>query len=128
MKIWRYPLSATLLINCYWDCLWLTLPLIWSEFACSSNYLSLNTIALSSLIQHLIVFHCPLADLNTACFFFFGSTVLPPAAQLFKKCRGLQCHFYQGFRRLNRCSFMSDNLFLVLESTLIFQRSFLFKV
>jgi len=48
-----------LLINCCWDCLWPTLPPIWSEFACSSDYLSLNTIALSSLIHPLIIFHCP---------------------------------------------------------------------
>jgi len=74
------------------------------------DYLSLNIIVFSSLTHHLIIFHCLIADLNTACFSFSRSTVFPPAAQLFKECRGLQCHFYLGFHRLNRCSFVSDNL------------------
>jgi len=90
---------------------------IWNDIApsmiwmCSFiDYLSLNIIVFSSLIHHLLIFHCLIADLNTACFSFSGSTVLLPAAQLFKKCRGLQCHFYQRFHRLNRCSSISDNL------------------
>ena len=43
-------------------------------------------------------------------FSFLRSTVLPPAAQLFKECRGLQCHFYQRFCILNQCSSVFDNL------------------
>jgi len=35
------------------------------------------------------------------------------------------CHFYQGFCKFNRCSYLT--IFLVLESNLIFQRSCLFK-
>jgi hypothetical protein len=91
--------------------------LFWIDIAPSTicmcsfiDYLSLNIIVFSSLIHHLIIFHCPIADLNTACFSFLGSTVLPLVAQLLKECRGLQCHFYQGFRRLNWCSFVSENL------------------
>ena len=50
------------------DCLWATLPPIRIWMCLFIDYLSLNTIALSSLIHHLIIFPCPLADLNTVCF------------------------------------------------------------
>jgi len=68
-------------------------PPVWSECARSSDYLSLNTIIISSLIHHLIILHCPLAGLNTACFSFLGSTVLPPTAQLFKEWREVSMSF-----------------------------------
>jgi hypothetical protein len=81
------------------------------------DYLSLNTIVSSSLIHHLIIFHWPLADLNTDCFSFSRSTVLPPAAPLFKKC---QCHFYQGFCKLDWCS-SCLTIFLIRESLSYFK-------
>jgi hypothetical protein len=88
------------------DYLWTTLPPIWSE--CARSLIIFLWTPLSSI--HWFIFHCLIADLNTACFSFLGSIVLPTTAQLFKKCRGLQCHFYEGFRRLNRCSSVFDNL------------------
>ena len=115
MMIWKCPSGTSLFLHCWQGSL--EHGLFWSDIApnmiwmCSFiDYLSLNIIVFSSLIHHLIIFHCLIADLNTACFSFSGSTVLPPSAQLFKKCRGLQCHFYKEFRRLNRCSSISNNL------------------
>jgi hypothetical protein len=56
-----------LLINCCWSSL--------------NHWLSLNNIApsnvFSTLIHHLIIFHCPLADLNTACFPFRIHCIAP---------------------------------------------------
>ena len=57
-----------------------------------------------------MILSLPPADLDSVCFSFSRSTVLPPAAQLFKECWGLHCHFYQRFYILNRCSSVFDNL------------------
>jgi len=115
MMIWKCPSGTSLFLHCWQGSL--EHELFWSDIALSMiwmcsfiDYLSLNIIVFSSLIHYLIIFHCLIADLNIACFSFSGSTVLPPSAQLFKKCWGLQCHFYQGFHRLNRCSSISNNL------------------
>jgi hypothetical protein len=91
------------------------------------DYLSLNTIVFSSLIHHLIIFHCLIADLNTACFSFSGSTVLPPS-----------CSTFQGVSRSVNVISIKDFtysidvllcsiIFLVLESNLAFQKLCLFK-
>jgi len=120
-QVQRYPSIA------YWDGLWLTLPPIWSEFACSSDYLSLNTIALSSLIHHLIVFHCPLANLNTTC--FFSSSGPPYCPQLLNFSRSVEDFnviFIKDFAD-SIDVLLCPIIFLVLESNQIFQRSCLFK-
>ena len=126
MKIWKYLSSAALPINCCWDCLWLTLPPIWSEFACSSDFLSLNTIALSSLIHHLIVFHCPLADLNTVCFPSQGPLYCPKWSTCQGVLRSVDVISVKDFAN-SIDVFLVWQIFLVLESNLIFQRSCLFK-
>ena len=96
------------------DCLWTTLPLV-----------DLNMLILLFTTKWLLWMRgVTLVDFDDSscdsffapswsgyCLFsFLRSVVLSPAAQLFKDCWGLQCHFYQGFQRLNRCSFVSDNL------------------
>jgi hypothetical protein len=92
------------------ECFWTTLPPVWSECACSSDYLSLNTIVLSSLIHHLIIFHCPLADLNTACFSFSGSTVFPLITPLFKECRQVSMLFLSRILLTRSMLFLFHNL------------------
>jgi hypothetical protein len=83
-------------------------------------------IVIRSPILHLIIFLYPPADLTIACFSFSGSTVLPPSGSTF-----------QGV--LRRVDVISVNDFVdsidvllcltifLLESTLTFQRSCLFK-
>jgi len=91
---------------------WTVFALSWSEYV-------------RSLIHPLIIFHCPLADLNAAC---LPSQDPLDCLQVVNFSRGLEkcwCHFCQGFCKFNRCSYLT--IFLVLESNLIFQRSCLFK-
>ena len=93
-------------------------PRAWAilEWHCPQYDLNVLIHWLSVFERHCLQFtdssfkHCLIADLSTACFSFSRSTVLPPAAQLFKECRGLQCHFYQRFCILNQCSSVFDNL------------------
>ena len=96
---------------------------------CSFNdYLSLNIIVFSSLTHHLIIFHCLIADLNTAYFSFSRFTVLPPSCSTFQwvtiSVNVISIKDYAYPIDVLPCLI----IFLVLESTLIFQRSCLFKV
>jgi len=86
------------------------------------DYLSLNHIVLSSLIHNLIIFHCPLTDLNTISFSFLGSTILPPAAHLCKECREVSMSFLLRISQTQSMFFFFWQIFLILESTLTFQR------
>jgi hypothetical protein len=75
------------------------------------DYLSLSHIVLRSPILHLIIFFCPPTNLNTACFFFLGSTVLPQGVLTFQGVlRRVDVISCQGFRRLNQCSSLFNNL------------------
>jgi len=60
-------------------------------------------------------------------FSFSGSTVLPPGGQLFKECQEVLMSFLSRILQTWSIFFLFDNL-SVLESTLILQRSCLFKV
>jgi hypothetical protein len=91
-----------------------------------TDNLSLNTIFLTSLIHHLIIFHCPLVDLNTTCFPSRGQPYCPKVSQLFKECWEMLMSFLSKILQTRSMFFLFDNL--VLESTPIFQRSCLFKV
>jgi len=132
MMIWRCPSSTSLFSQLLSGSLDHGLSLnniapsmIWM---CSFiDYLSLNTIVFSSLIHHLIIFHCLIVDLNIACFSFSGSTVLPPS-----------CSTFQGVSRSVNVIYIKDFtysidvllcsiIFLVLESNLAFQKLCLFK-
>jgi len=89
----------------------------------SSDYLPFNTIVLSftdSSFNHHF-FYCLLADLNTACFSFSGSTVLPPATQLFKKCLEVLMSLLSRILQTQSVLFCLT-IFLVQESTLIFSK------
>jgi hypothetical protein len=91
------------------------------------DYLSLNHIVLRSPILHLIIFLCPLVDLNTTYFSFSGSTVLPPGGSTFQGVlRRVDVISIEDFANSIWCS-SCLTIFLVLESNLIFQRSCLFK-
>jgi hypothetical protein len=90
------------------------------------DYLFLNHIVLRSPILYLIIFLCPSADLNTACFSFSGSIVLPPGGSTFQRV----------LRRVDVISVkdFADSIdvllcltIFLLELTLTFQRSCLFK-
>jgi hypothetical protein len=115
MTIWRCPSSTSLFLDYCRVSLNHGLSLnniapsmIWM---CSFiDYLSLNVIVLSSLIHHLIIFHYLLVDLNTAYFSFLGSTVLHWLLIFSMSVEKCQCHLCQGFRRLNWCSFLFNNL------------------
>jgi hypothetical protein len=89
------------------------------------DYLSLNTIVLSSLIHHLIIFHCPLADLNTTCFPSQGPLYCPQMVNFSRSVKKCWRHSCQGFCKFDRCSYLT--IILVLESNLIFKRLCLFK-
>ena len=93
------------------DCLWTTLPLVDLSmliFLFTTKWLL--WMPGMTLMTHHVILSLPPADLDTVCFSFSRSTILPPAAQLFKECWGLHCHFYQRFYILNRCSSVFDNL------------------
>jgi hypothetical protein len=68
------------------------------------DFLSLNTIVISSLIHHLIIFHCPLADLNTACFPSHDPLYCSPMVNFSRSVEKCWCHFYQGFCKFSQCS------------------------
>jgi len=72
--------------------------------------------------------HLPLPhSWSEYCLFsFLGSTVLPPDGQLFKECQEELMSFLSGILQIRSMFFLFDNF--VLESTLILQRSCLFKV
>ena len=139
MKIWKYPSSAALLINCYWSAL--------------DHGLSLNNIASNMIwrfvhrfiLKKVFLCHCQMLNITFRDFddsssdSFFAPKLIRmlfvflPKGPLYcprwstfqgvsRKC---WCHFYQGFCKLNWCSCLK--IFLVLESNLTFQRSCLFK-
>ena len=91
------------------------------------DYLSFNHIFLYSPILHLIIFLYPPADLNTACFSFSRSTVLPSGGSTFqgvlRRVDVISVEDFADSIDVLLCS----TIFLVLESNLIFQRSCLFK-
>ena len=70
-----------------------------------------------------------LADLNTFYFPSQGSLYCPQVVNFSRSVEKCWCHSCQGFCKFNRCSssFFFWQIFLVLESNLIFQRSCLFK-
>ena len=132
MMIWKCPSSTSLFLHCRQGSL--KHGLFWNDIApsmiwmCSFiDYLSLNVIVLSLLIHHLIIFHYLLVDLNTAYSSFLGSAILHWLLIFSMSVEKCQCHLCQGFCQLEWCSFCLK-IFLALESTLIFQRSCLFKV
>ena len=112
------------------DCLWTTLPPIWSE----GSFIGLYS-------RRFFLCHCQMRnitlmnfdDSSSDSFFapswsgycllsFLRSTILPLGGQRVEKC---WCHFCQGFCKLNWCSYLK--IFIVQESNLILQRSCLFK-
>jgi hypothetical protein len=133
MMIWRCPSSTSLFSQLLSGSLDHGLSLnniapsmIWM---CSFiDYLSLNTIVFSSLIHHLIIFHCLVAVLNTACFFLLRVHYIAPGCSTFqgvsKSVNVISIKDFTYSIDVFLCSIIS----LVLESTLIFQRSCLFKV
>jgi hypothetical protein len=86
----------------------------------------LDTIVFSSLIHHSIIFHCLIADLNTACFPTQDPLYCPQVINFLRSVEKCWCHSCQGFCKFGRCS-CCLTIFLVMESTLIFQRSCQFK-
>ena len=91
------------------------------------DYLSLKHIVLHSPILHLMILFFPLAELNTACFSFSRSTVLPSGGSTFqgvlRRVDVISVEDFADSIDVLLCS----TIFLVLESNLIFQRSCLFK-
>jgi hypothetical protein len=69
------------------------------------------------------ILHCPLADLNTACFSLLESIVLPLVAHLFKEYWEVLMSFLSKLIDV----LLYSTIFFNLESTLAFQRSYLFK-
>ena len=115
MKIWRYPLSAALLINCYWSSL--------------NHRLSLNNIApqndLNVLVHYISFFEHHCAQLTDSSFnhlslpsswseyylfSFSGSTVLPLGGQLFKECREMLMSFSSRILPIWSIFFLFGNL------------------
>jgi len=64
--------------------LWTVFALSWSEYV-------------RSLIHPLIIFHCPLADLNAACLPSQGPLYCPQMVNFSRSVEKSWCHFYQGF-------------------------------
>jgi len=91
------------------------------------DYLSLNTIVFSTLIHHLIIFHCPLADLNTTCFPFKIHCIAPKVSQFFKEYWEELMSFHVKYFADSLDVLHCSTIFLVLESNLILQRSCIFK-
>jgi len=95
------------------DCLWTTLPPIWAE-------------CVHSLIHHLIIFLCP--QLIWILFvFLLRVRCIAPGGQLFEKCREMLMSFLSRIFANLIDILRVWAIFLVLESNLIFQQSFLFK-
>ena len=96
------------------DCLWTTLPLVdlnmlillfttkWLLWMPGMTLMDFDDSSCDSFSAPSWSGYCS--------FSFLRSIVLFPAAQLFKDCWGLHCHFYQRFCILNRCSSVFDNL------------------
>jgi hypothetical protein len=71
----------------------------------------LNHIVLHSSVLHLIIFLCPLANLNTACFPSRDPLYCPQSVSTFQGVlRRVDVISCQIFRRLDRCSSLFDNL------------------
>jgi hypothetical protein len=68
----------------------------------------------------------PPADLNTFYFPSQGPLYCPYVVNFSRSVEKCWCHLCQGFCKFDRCS-SCLTIFLVRESTLIFQRSWLFK-
>jgi hypothetical protein len=66
------------------------------------------------------------ADLNTDCFPSQGPLYCPQVVNFSRSVKKCWCHSCQGFCKFGRCSYCLT-IFLVMESTLIFQRSCQFK-
>ena len=123
MKIWKYPSSAALLINCCWSAL--------------DHGLCLNNIALNMIwgfvhrfiLKKVFLCHCQMLnitlmnfdDSSSDSFFapswsgyylfsFLGSTVLPRWSTSQGVLRRVDVISCQGFHKLNECSFLFDNL------------------
>jgi len=83
----------------------------------------LNSIVLSSPIHCLIIFYCPLADLNTACFSFFRVHCIAPGCSTF--LRSINVTYvkdfansidtllaWQSFLFGNQLSYFKDHVYL----------------
>ena len=114
------------------DCLWTTLPPIWSEHAHSSVYNQMAFVIdrndFDGLRQLIVRFFlCPQLIWILFVFLLKIHCIAPQVAggQLSRNVKKCWCHSCQGFCKFARCSYLT--IFLVLESNLIFQRSCLFK-
>ena len=95
------------------DCLWTTLPPIWSE-------------CVRSLIPSFDYLSLPPADLNTVCFPSQGPLYCPRWSTFQGVSRSVDVISMRDFAN-SIDVFLVWQIFLVLESNLIFQRSCLFK-
>jgi hypothetical protein len=128
----KMSFKHNVVFNCWWSSLDhgiffnnIALGVIWMfSFI---DYLSLNHIVLRLLIFHLIIFLCPQADLNTACFSSQGPLYCPTVSQLFKEYweELMSFHVKDSADLIN--VLLCSTIFLVLESNLILQRSCIFK-
>jgi len=101
----------------------------WCDLNVFVHWLSFfEPLVLRSPILHIIIFLCPPADLNTACFFLFRvHWIAPKVSQLFKKCREELMSFHVKYFADSIDVLHCSTIFLVLESNLILQRLCLFK-
>ena len=139
MKIWKYPSSAALLINCCWSAL--------------DHGLSLNNISLAMIwmliyqfiLKDVFLCHCQMLNITfrdfddsssdsffapswlECCLFFFqGSTVLPPRWSTFQGVlRNVDVIFVKNFA--NSIDVLVWKSFLCLNQISTFQWSCLFK-
>ena len=140
MKIWKYPSSAALLINCCWSALDHGLPL---------NNIAPNMIWMlvhQFILKKVFLCHCQTLNITfrdfddsssdsffapswSGCylFSFLKFTELPPGGQPFKEFwEELMSFHVKDFANSMRV-LLCSTIFLVLESNLILQKSCLFK-
>ena len=95
----------------------------WCDLNVFVHWLSFfEPLVLRSPILHIIIFLCPPADLNTACFFLFRvHWIAPKVSQLFKEC------WEEVMSFLSRIPHTQSLFFLVRQSFLFWNQISYFK-